>query len=88
LPEGAEIEHFIAAAPALLMIDPPVGSAGGTKLLVTGSGFGVDTEGLNIKVGSTEICAEVKVTTYGQFTCTTKPIAIATGQAVTISIDG
>ena len=59
LPEGAEIEHFIEAAPALLMIDPPVGSAGGTKLLVTGSGFGVETENLNIKVGSTQICAEV-----------------------------
>jgi hypothetical protein len=58
-PEGAEIEHFIEAVPALLMIDPPVGSAGGTKVLVTGSGFGKEAENLNILVGDTEICAEV-----------------------------
>ena len=88
LPEGAEIEHFIEAVPALLMLDPPVGSAGGTKVLVTGSGFGEETENLNILVGDTEICAEVKVTSYGHFTCTTKAMEIPAGQNVTITIDG
>lgn len=76
------------AAPALLMLDPPIGSAGGTKLQAIGSGFGKDTEGINIKVGSTEICESVEVTAYGKFTCTTKAIEIAVNQTVTITIDG
>lgn len=63
----------------MLKIDPPIGSAGGTKLLVEGSGFGLKTEGLNIKVGNTEICESVKVTEWGKFTCVTKAIAVAAG---------
>ena len=87
-PEGGEIEHFVEAHPALLMLDPPIGSAGGTKLLVTGSGFGLKTEGLNLKVGSTELCASVEVTEWGKFTCMTKPISIAAGQSVKITLNG
>lgn len=47
-PEGSEIAHSIDCAPALLAIDPAVGSAGGSMITVTGSGFGTQTTGLNL----------------------------------------
>lgn len=47
-PEGSEITHAIDVGPALLAIDPAVGSAGGSNITVTGSGFGTSTTGLNI----------------------------------------
>lgn len=34
--------------PQIISINPPVGSSGGTILTVTGAGFGVNTQGLNL----------------------------------------
>ena len=44
--------------PALLSITPTTGSSGGTWITVTGSGFGPETNGLNIydSVSAKVIC--------------------------------
>jgi hypothetical protein len=72
--------------PALLALDPPVGSSGGTKLLVTGSGFGTSTVGLNLNVGGTDICSSVEIIEFGKFYCyTTAGNIEATAPIISIS---
>jgi len=53
-PGGAEITHSLDVAPAIMAIDPVgiSGSHGGSRISVTGSGFGVDTVGLNLLAGN------------------------------------
>lgn len=87
-PEGAEITHSIDVAPALLMIDPAVGSSGGTKLVVLGSGFGTSTTGLNLAADGAELCSSVDIYAYGSFYCYTNAIEVASGATITITLDG
>lgn len=51
-PEGMEIAHSLTFQPALLSISPSSGSSAGSWVTVTGSGFGPQTEGLNVKAGT------------------------------------
>lgn len=47
-PMGSEISHYLEFAPSVLQISPSEGSAGGSWIQVTGSGFGLETSGLNL----------------------------------------
>jgi len=85
--EGAEITHSLDVLPALLALDPQVGSSGGTKLKVTGSGFGTSTVGLNLNVGGTDICSSVEIIEFGSFYCYTTAGDIA-ATAPIISVNG
>lgn len=51
-PEGMEIEHTLSLQPTLISASPSVGSSSGSWVTFTGSGFGPQTQGLNIKAGS------------------------------------
>ena len=86
-PEGAEITHAIDVAPALMALDPINGSAGGTKIKVTGSGFGTATTGLSLRADGNDICHTVEVFEYGKFYCYTNA-EIITGLNMTIALDG
>ena len=71
--------------PNLLTISPSSGSAGGTLLTVTGTGFGTATAGLTLVDSSgTDVCASVSITGYGTFTCMTKAVEILTTNALSI----
>lgn len=58
----------------MVSISPASGSAGGTLLTVTGTGFGKKSTGITL-VDSTDkdVCEKVEITGYGTFTCLTKP---------------
>jgi len=67
----------VTVTPTLVSISPSSGSAGGTLLTVTGTGFGESTQGLGLVLESgDDICEEVKATGYGTFTCMTKVMEI------------
>ena len=65
--------YSISVVPSLLTVSPSTGSAGGTLIHVTGSGFGPLTEGLNLvrTSSSTNLCETVTITGYGEFDCLT-----------------
>ena len=50
LPTNYESKTFVEMEPKLISISPSTGSAGGTLLTVTGAGFGVDTNGVNLAI--------------------------------------
>lgn len=61
-------------------VQPRFGSAGGTRLTITGSGFGLETDTEGIKIqgkvsGATfeDLCTEVEIVENGVFTCLTVP---------------
>lgn len=68
-PSGSIAQQMFT--PALISISPAVGSSGGSRLTVTGVGFGPNTENLNLYhvESSQEICFDVEVTGYGTFIC-------------------
>jgi hypothetical protein len=86
-PEGAEIIHSITVTPALLAIEPAIGNSGGSKLTVTGSGFGMQTSGLNLYLDGTALCATVEIYEYGKFYCSTIT-GVQSGSIIAIGIDG
>ena len=58
--------------PNLVSISPPSGSAGGTLITVTGSGFGLKTKGLMLTNASKkDLCQTVTIKSYGVFECLT-----------------
>merc|ERR1711893_251305 len=76
-PAGYDTVTTVAVTPNLVSISPATGSAGGTLLTVTGTGFGSATSGLTLVDSSgTDVCAKVENISYGQFTCMTKPMEI------------
>jgi hypothetical protein len=86
-PENAEVEHALEFAPALLMIDPAVGSSAGSKIHVVGSGFGQYAD-VGLKTSGQDLCASVDVYAYGRFYCYTNAIEVANGANIEITIDG
>ena len=64
--------------PRLYEVSPAIGSAGGTLVTVTGSGFGVDddpaTWPLQGRIGGrwVDLCTEAKIVAPGKLTCLTK----------------
>lgn len=74
-PEGAEIAHAVEFVPALLAIDPSVGSSAGSKISVIGSGFGLDAN-VGLKASGVDICDSVDVYEYGKFYCYTNAMEI------------
>lgn len=84
LPLGyADISTF-SVSPTLVSISPSTGSSGGTLLTITGTGFGTETESMNLVHSSsgTEICEEVNITGYGTFTCLTKAMEIESSDEI------
>lgn len=87
LPSGyADISTF-GATPTLVSISPSTGSSGGTLLTITGTGFGTETESVNLihSGTSSEICEEVNITGYGTFTCLTKAMEIESSDVIILS---
>ena len=58
LPANYQQFSSISMTPALISISPSTGSSGGTLITVTGTGFGTDTDGVNLVKASNgeEIC--------------------------------
>ena len=76
-PTGYDTIRTVAVTPNLVSISPATGSAGGTLLTVTGTGFGSKTEGLTlVDSNDSDVCDKVEIIGYGQFTCQTKAIEI------------
>lgn len=86
-PEGAELTHSFETYPSIFTITPSVGSAGGTKITVTGSGFGTQTENLQLLADGTSLCSEIEIVSYGEFTCFTYAIEIVELAVITVSVD-
>jgi len=87
LPAGSDIVHQLDFEPAVLAISPSSGSSAGSHIHVIGSGFGMETVGLNLMAGSDELCAEVVITGYGEFTCKTNAIEIADSSLISVVVD-
>lgn len=68
----------LSMLPKLVSISPSTGSSGGELITVTGTGFGNNTANLNLIIETTgeEICQNVTILGYGQFTCLTKQMQI------------
>jgi hypothetical protein len=73
--------------PAVLAITPSAGSSAGSLIHVLGSGFGMETVGLNLMAGSDVLCSEVEITGYGEFTCHTDAIEIADASVISVVVD-
>lgn len=73
-PTGYDTVNTVAVTPNLVSISPAAGSAGGTLLTVTGTGFGANSEGVTLVKASdsSDVCDKVTITGYGSFTCMTK----------------
>jgi len=75
--EGYGVNYWnyttIKFTPTFYKITPHEGSFGGTEITVLGAGFGINTIGLNLINFTTnqKLCKEVKVVSYGKFTCMT-----------------
>ena len=55
----------------LFSMSPSTGSSSGTLIMVSGTGFGINTKNLNLVVESTgeSICETVTPLGYGSFSC-------------------
>lgn len=79
---------------SLVSVSPNDGSAGGTMLTVTGTGFGPNTETIALMhypAGSAvgvNICATTEITGYGTFTCMTKQGEVLSADELRIEADG
>jgi hypothetical protein len=83
-PTGAGSLPYLELTPSLLSISPLVGSAGGSQIIVTGTGFGLGTQGLNLFDSKTNklLCSKVTVLAYGSFSCLTNPGVITDGSGI------
>lgn len=92
-PTGHESITEQTFTPTLISITPSIGSIGGTKITVTGAGFGVESAGLNLYAQNAgqHVCDpdSVEVTGYGVFTCTTvADLAIESTDTIELSVGG
>lgn len=64
------------------------GSQAGSILRVTGVGFGPGTEDLNLHhvQNNTDICIDIEITGYGEFTCITGPSTIYNSDTIELAI--
>jgi hypothetical protein len=71
LPEGYDLITGLTVTPTFTSITPGTASAGGNLFTVTGNGFGVNTEGIELKhvESGNSFCNTVEVTEYGVLTC-------------------
>lgn len=77
--------------PGLVSISPSSGSAGGAKLTVTGVGFGINSENLNLyHVESNQnICdSSSTVNGYGDYTCYTIAQEILSTDTIKLAVGG
>lgn len=86
LPAGYSDFTSITATPTLVSISPSSGSSGGTLITVTGTGFGVNSAGINLThaASGTDICLEVNIIEYGTFTCLTTAMEITSGDVLNL----
>lgn len=87
IPEGGQIAQAIESSPSILAINPSTGSSAGSKILVSGTGFGTETSGLELLADGSSLCAEVEIIAFGEFICTTNEMEVAVGAIITVSID-
>jgi len=65
----------------LISLTPEVGSAAGTVVKVTGSGFGSLTTTLNLwGSASGNVCSKTTYVSSGSFLCTTNAVVLAAGE--------
>ena len=88
LPAGYDSFNSATVAATLVSISPSTGSSGGTLLTVTGTGFGMDSQDVNLEHTSsaTDICEEVTITGYGSFTCLTKAMEIQSSDSINLKV--
>ena len=73
LPKDYAKVKTVTVTPNLVSISPSSGSAGGTLLTVTGTGFGSKTKGLMlVDAAGKDLCDKVTIKSYGKFECLTK----------------
>ncbi len=84
LPLGYEDVSSVTVTPTLVSVSPSSGSYGGTLITVTGTGFGINTDGLQVlhEASGEEICDEVNAIDYGVFTCLTKAMEITSSDSL------
>lgn len=87
-PSGAEIAQTVTVAPAILSMEPAVGSSGGTLLKVVGSGWGTATTDLNLSINGITLCSTVTVTGYGTLDCMTVAQDFAVNGTVAVVLNG
>ena len=76
----------ITNTPAFLTVTPATGSAAGTLIHVTGSGFGIETE-ISLALNGVSMCQTVTMTGYGAFDCLTTAVEITDSDEVTLLYD-
>jgi len=88
LPSGYDSFMTASIAPTLVSISPSTGSAGGTLITVTGTGFGVNSSSVNLQhtTSGQDICQEVTITGYGSFTCLTNAMEISSSDSINLKI--
>jgi IPT/TIG domain len=82
-PNGANAiaNPSLKITPTLISLTPSVGSAAGTVIKVTGSGFGSLTTNLNLWSGSSgNVCKSVTYVDPFTLLCTTNPVFMNTGE--------
>ena len=84
LATGYEAFTSATVIPSLVSISPSAGSAGGSFITVTGTGFGPTSAGVNLKhaPSGSDMCSEVTVTAYGSFTCMTSAMDISSSDQI------
>lgn len=87
IPEGNDlIAAGVTFTPQLVSVSPNVGSPAGSVITATVKGVGVDTTGLKLYYGSTELCSSITIVDYGKIQCVTKAVAINSATAVTVKL--
>ena len=86
IPSGASSIFGANFTPTLISLSPNVGSAGGSTIEVTGSGFGLETPNLNLWHTPTNqlLCSEVTQLSYGKFLCKTLAIEISSADTINL----
>lgn len=80
-PDGLPTDYAkvktVAVTPNMISVSPSSGSAGGTLITVTGTGFGTQTANVKLVDSSdADVCQTLTITGYGKFTCLTKAVEI------------
>jgi hypothetical protein len=86
-PAGSDIVHTLEFKPQLFSITPSRGSSAGSVITVTGTGFGVETENLNLIAAGSKLCSQVTIVKYGELKCLTNAIVVAEGATLDFTIN-
>lgn len=76
-PPSDVLDPEIKLSPKLIDVSPSIGSTGGSNIILTVEGVGIDTKGLEVlNSAGVSICQKVTILEYGKVECLTKDIEI------------